>query len=106
MTIDWSGTANDYAPYRAGFPDAFYERLAPYGIIGRDSESRRCLDLGTGTGALARGFARRGWRVNGIDISADMMQAARHLRSQRGSRSTTSLAAPKRPGSRMNPSTW
>ena len=84
MTIDWSGTATDYARYRAGFPDEFYERLAGYEFIGRNGESRRCLDLGTGTGALARGFARRGWRVTGIDTSADMMQAARHLDAAAG----------------------
>jgi len=84
MTIDWSGTANDYARHRAGFPDAFYERLASYGIVSQGARPRRTLDLGTGTGALARGLARRGWRVAGVDISADMLQAARQLDAAAG----------------------
>lgn len=34
------------------------------------------LDLGCGTGVHALQFARRGWRVTGIDISASMIQRA------------------------------
>ena len=38
----------------------------------------RLLDLGTGTGSLARGFAARGCRVTGLDPSAELLaQAAR-----------------------------
>ena len=36
------------------------------------------LDLGTGTGSLARGFARRGATVAGLDISEPMLDAAGH----------------------------
>lgn len=37
------------------------------------------LDLGTGTGAIALALAREkpGWRVNGLDVSADAVQLAR-----------------------------
>jgi SAM-dependent methyltransferase len=84
MQIDWGRTAADYASHRADFPDSFFDRLAGYGIVspapdGPGRTPRPALDLGTGTGSLARGLARRGWRVTGVDISADMLAAARRL---------------------------
>jgi SAM-dependent methyltransferase len=79
MKVNWDSTASDYASFRVGFPDEFYDRLAAYGIVSDKSLSKRALDLGTGTGTLARGLARRGWSVTGLDISADMLDAARRL---------------------------
>ena len=76
MKPDFGATSKDYARHRAGFPDSLFERLATYGI-GKRGQS--IVDLGTGTGTLARGFARRGCRVIGIDISEAMLQAAREL---------------------------
>lgn len=80
MQVNWDRTAGDYAAFRAGFPDEFYDRLA--GIGG--GAPKRALDLGTGTGTLARALALRGWRVTGLDISADMMGAARRLDAAAG----------------------
>jgi SAM-dependent methyltransferase len=40
--------------------------------------------VGTGTGTLARGFARRGCRVIGIDPALEMLTEARHLDEQIG----------------------
>ncbi|MCC2664971.1 MAG: methyltransferase, partial [Geminicoccaceae bacterium] len=40
---------------------------------------QRLLDLGTGTGSLARGFARRGVPVVGLDRSPAMLEQARRL---------------------------
>jgi 2-polyprenyl-3-methyl-5-hydroxy-6-metoxy-1,4-benzoquinol methylase len=57
MSVDFGRTAGDYAAYRAGFPDEFFSRLADMNV-GLDGQ--RVVDLGTGTGALARGFARGG----------------------------------------------
>ncbi len=37
------------------------------------------LDLGTGTGSLARGFAERGCRATGVDPSAEMLAEAARL---------------------------
>jgi len=37
------------------------------------------LDLGTGTGSVARGLAKRGCRVTGLDPSLQMLDAARRL---------------------------
>lgn len=73
---DWNRTAEDYARHRAGFPDWFYARLMKRGLF---TVSSRILDLGTGTGHLARGFALRGARVTGLDLADGMMAAAREL---------------------------
>jgi SAM-dependent methyltransferase len=76
MKPDFGATAEDYARHRAGFPDSLFERLAAYGIGG---SGQAIVDLGTGTGSLAREFARRGCHVIGIDPSEEMLQAAREL---------------------------
>jgi SAM-dependent methyltransferase len=81
MKVNWDRTAGDYAAFRAGFPDEFYDRL---GIASDGGAQRRALDLGTGTGTLARALAMRGWRVTGLDISADMISAARRLDAAAG----------------------
>lgn len=73
---DWNRTAEDYARHRAAFPDWFHARLAERGLF---TPASRILDLGTGTGHLARGFAKAGAKVTGLDIAASMMAAARDL---------------------------
>jgi SAM-dependent methyltransferase len=55
--------------------------LAPFGV-GRPGQ--RALDLGTGTGTLARGLARRGCVVTGVDRSAALMEEARRLDAAAG----------------------
>ena len=81
MHVDFGRTAEDYARHRAGFPEALFERLADRGI-GRAGQ--RVLDLGSGTGSLARGFARRGARVTALDISEDLLAQARALAAEEG----------------------
>ena len=83
MKPDFGATSADYARHRAGFPDSLFERLAAYGI-GHARQS--IVDLGTGTGTLARGFARRGCRVSGIDIFEAMLKAARGQHGARDGR--------------------
>jgi len=78
---DFGSTASDYARHRAGFPDRFFSELADRGV-GRDGQS--ILDLGTGTGTLARGFARRGATVTGLDIANDMLDQARDIATSEG----------------------
>jgi SAM-dependent methyltransferase len=80
-TIDFGRTADDYRRHRAGFPEALFARLAVYGI-GMDGQ--RLLDIGTGTGSLARGLARRGCRVTGLDPSPELMAQARELDREAG----------------------
>ncbi len=73
MKVDFGKTAADYSRHRAGFPERLFDRLAGFGIGGR---GQRILDLGTGTGSLARGFARRGAQVTALDIAPEMLRAA------------------------------
>jgi len=75
-TVSFGRTAQDYRRHRAGFPGAFFERIAEFGI---GAPGQRLLDLGTGTGTLARGFALRGAAVTGLDPSDDMLAQARAL---------------------------
>ncbi len=81
MKVDFGRTADDYARYRAGFPEALFVRLDGYGI-GRAGQ--RILDLGSGTGSLARSFARRGARVTALDLSEDLLAQARALAAEEG----------------------
>ena len=80
-SIDWSKTSNDYATFRPGPPEEFYDRLQACGI-GKSGE--RILDLGTGTGLLARAWARRRCRVAGIDLSVEQIATARKLAAADG----------------------
>ena len=76
LTADFGKTAGDYGRHRAGFPDEFFERLNALGIL---RAGMRTLDLGTGTGTIARGLATRGCEVTGLDRSAPLMEQAAEL---------------------------
>lgn len=75
-TFDWGKTSDDYSRYRQGYPDSFFDLLSALGI---GVPEQRILDLGTGTGVLARGFAKKGAIVTGIDISPEQIEAAKTL---------------------------
>ena len=74
MAVDFGLTAEDYGRFRAGFPASLFDRLEAGDVI---APGLRVLDLGTGTGSLGRGFARRGCRVVGLDLSQDLIAEAR-----------------------------
>jgi len=75
--IDWGHTAEDYAKYRPGPPLSFYEKLR---VLGVGLPNQALLDLGTGTGVLAREFARQGLaRVCGSDKSETQIKMAIEL---------------------------
>jgi SAM-dependent methyltransferase len=78
---DFSRTAVDYARHRAGFPPELLDRLTTRGIA---RPGARVVDLGTGTGNLARLFARRGCAVTGVDIAGPLLEQARRLDREAG----------------------
>ncbi|NMO21635.1 class I SAM-dependent methyltransferase [Pyxidicoccus fallax] len=83
MQVDFGRTSSDYAKHRAGFPEAFFERLVREGLL---RPGVRAVDLGTGTGTVARGLARHGGTVKALDVSAPMLEAARRLATEAGLR--------------------
>ncbi len=93
--VDFGRTAEDYGRHRAGFPPSLFERLAALGV-GRGDD--RVLDLGTGTGALARGLAGRGCRVVGLDRSPVLLAEARRLDAAAGVRVDYLVAAAEATG--------
>lgn len=80
---DFGKAAEDYGAFRNGFPPSFFERLIKEGL---GTPGQRILDLGTGTGTLARGFARAGAQVAGLDITPELVAQARRLGEAEGLR--------------------
>lgn len=71
--VDFGRTAVEYRRYRHGFPSEFFEFLFRSGYV---KSGHRALDLGTGTGTVARGLVQRGVSAIGIDRSEEMLAAA------------------------------
>jgi SAM-dependent methyltransferase len=78
---DWSRTSGDYARHRQGFPPRFYEMIAREGLF---AAGMRVLDLGTGTGTVARILGAHGGQVLGIDPAPGQVAAARKLAEEEG----------------------
>lgn len=76
MKVNFGLTAKDYSKYRAGYPDELYKRIKKYGV---GIKGQSILDIGTGTGYLARVFAKQGAQVTGVDISEELIEEAKKL---------------------------
>lgn len=74
--VDFGRVAADYARHRPDYPAEAFRRLRAMGV-GRSGQ--RVVDLGTGTGALARGFAQGGCTVSGVDLNGELLGEARRL---------------------------
>lgn len=74
--VNFGPVASDYGRYRAGFPQSFFKRLFADGWV---QPTDRVLDLGTGTGTIARGLALRGCRATGIDSEQHLLTEAARL---------------------------
>ncbi|BDU09830.1 hypothetical protein PRtIB026_A28960 [Pseudomonas sp. RtIB026] len=81
MSVDFGKTAFDYRKHRSGFPSEFFWSLNRCGVGLR---GQRILDLGTGTGTLARGFALQGASVCAIDIALPLIEQAKHIDRENG----------------------
>ncbi len=80
---DFGKTAADYGTHRAGFPASLFTRLKEWQIGTGD---QTIVDLGTGTGTLARGFAQNHNRVIGIDPAPAMLAQACKIDAAEGIR--------------------
>jgi ubiquinone/menaquinone biosynthesis C-methylase UbiE len=80
---DFGQTADDYARHRAGFPEQLVQRLRESGIVWPGA---RAVDVGTGTGSLARLLAAGGCEVTAVDIAAPLLEQARRLDAEAGVR--------------------
>lgn len=89
MTLDFGRTAADYATHRAGFPPSLFARLAALGL---GLPGQRVVDLGSGTGSLARGFAARGCAAMAVDIAAPLLAEAARLAAGEGATIQTHVA--------------
>lgn len=78
----------DYAPwYDLLYRDKNYSAEVDFveaRLRDRGIASGKLLDLGCGTGVHAIEFARRGWQMAGVDISADMIARAKLRAAQAG----------------------
>ena len=79
--VDFSRTASDYRKFRAGFPAAFFERIAIQFDL---APGLRALDIGTGTGTVARGLAEFGLNVTAIDPALPLIEQAAELDREAG----------------------
>lgn len=78
---EFGRAAESYAQHRLGFPASMYARLAIDGVL---KAGMVHLDMGTGTGTLARSTALMGLKSTGIDIDPAMLTAARELAASTG----------------------
>ena len=77
----FGNAADDYATHRAGFPAELFDRLRPHGV---GTSGQRIVDLGTGTGTVARQLAARGCEVTGVDPDARLMAEGERLARAEG----------------------
>lgn len=95
MNINFGRTASDYSQHRAGFPDKFFERIQNLRLINNDT---RLLDLGTGTGTIARGMAQRGCVTSALDISEQLIATSKQLDKQADVQITYHIASAEETG--------
>lgn len=79
--VDFGRAAGDYAEHR---PTIFPEDFEHLRALGVGRPGARVLDVGTGTGAMARGLARGGAQLVGLDPSSELLAAGRELDRRAG----------------------
>jgi len=75
-SVNFGLTASDYKRHRAGFPQKFFDSLVARGWVKPGQQS---LDIGTGTGTVARGLAKLGASVIATDPATELLEQAVQL---------------------------
>ncbi|MEH7110516.1 class I SAM-dependent methyltransferase [Bacillus sp. JJ1764] len=78
--IDFGQVIKNYASSREDIPTAMMDSLMIRGI---SFEGKKVVDLGSGTGTLARKIAMRKANVVGVEPSSDMLRQAHQLNTTR-----------------------
>lgn len=73
--------ADEYEQFRPGYPDALFDRIAARFELGK---SPAAVDLGAGTGKVARTVAARGWLVTAVDPGRPMLGVLRRAAHDEG----------------------
>jgi SAM-dependent methyltransferase len=73
--------ADDYERYRPGYPTALFDLIA---VRLRLPANAAVVDLGAGTGKVARTAAARGWRVTAVDPGERMLDVLRRRSAAEG----------------------
>ncbi len=76
METEFAQAAQDYATHRTGYPDKLFQHLKQMNI---GKPGQKVLDMVTGSGNLARGFAERGCHVTAIDDKQHVLAQADSL---------------------------
>ncbi len=74
--FDWGRTSKEYAKFRDIYPEEFYKKIVDRGLC---VSGQNILDLGTGTGVLARNMYKYGAKWTGTDISPEQIEQAKLL---------------------------
>ncbi|MBR2529876.1 MAG: class I SAM-dependent methyltransferase, partial [Lachnospiraceae bacterium] len=77
--FDWGRTSADYARSRDIYPRVFYNKIADRSLC---VSGQNVLDIGTGTGVLARNMYRFGAKWTGEDISFEQIEQAKRLTAE------------------------
>lgn len=73
--------ADDYERYRPGYPVELFDLIADRLELTADAE---VVDLGAGTGKVARATAKRGWRTTAVDPGERMLDVLRRHAAEEG----------------------
>jgi SAM-dependent methyltransferase len=74
LSTAFDALAAPYERMRPGYPPALIERVLDFARL---SPGARLLEIGTGTGKATEPFARRGFRVLGLEPGANLVNVAR-----------------------------
>lgn len=76
--FDWGNTAEDYGKYRDIYPKTYFDALKSIGFA---DNKQSILDIGTGSGVIARSIYNSSLSITGIDIEKKQISKAIELAS-------------------------